>query len=193
MLISKHEDCDTPRFHAKDNAFLNKTFPLGIYIHWWNGPWNVSSSGWTVQALSACPRRRAGPGPSTPWWSLVHLCLSCIGESRPGRSTTVLQENPRMFLSQKNNCKGESFIDYKKQTEHPESLGDFIAQEISALIPGGPSYHTVHSVRHRHSAFKRIPSQLFIEPTCLCKSSEPPCQSWGIWITLTALLKHSSA
>lgn len=27
VLILKHEDCDTPRVHAKDNAFLNKTAP----------------------------------------------------------------------------------------------------------------------------------------------------------------------
>lgn len=61
-----------------------------------------------------------------------------------------------MFLSQEKISKGENFMVSKKQTEHSESLWGLIAWEVSALIPGGPSYHAVHSERHRHSAFKRI-------------------------------------
>lgn len=85
-----------------------------------------------------------------------NACVSLTGESRPGHSTTVLQENLCLFLSEKKkDSKGETFIVSKKQMEHSEMWG-FSAWEVSALIPGGPRYHAVHNEGLKHSAFKRI-------------------------------------
>lgn len=188
VLISKHENCDTPRVHAKDNAFLNKVFPSGIYILIDEISPEMTLPQAEQSQLSACPHRRAGPGPSAPWWSLC-LCLSYWGVQTRTQHHSAAGKSMLAPLTGKKNSKGESFIVSKKQTEDSESLWGFSAWEVPALIPGGPSYHTAHSERDRHSAFKRILlSELFTEPTCLCKSSEPPCQPWGIWITLRALL-----
>lgn len=63
----------------------------GVYIHWWDTPWTLSSPRWTVPALSPSSHTTDAPVPSSSSWLFAGLspvcpCLSLTGKPQNWRS-----------------------------------------------------------------------------------------------------------